>query len=65
MSAESKRFIFYKPDRAREWRRSVVGESETEAERSERIRRRADEARPLVSMTPGQAETLRRAQRGL
>lgn len=33
---------------------------ETEEERAERIRNRADEARPSVALTPGQAETLTR-----
>jgi len=38
------------------------GSEETEEEREKRIRERADEARKQVSMTPGQAETLRKAR---
>lgn len=34
---------------------------ETPEERAQRIRERADEARPNVSVTPGQAETLKRS----
>jgi hypothetical protein len=35
---------------------------ETSEEREQRIKERADEARPHVSMTPGMAETLRKAR---
>ena len=37
-------------------------EEEDELARRRRIKERADQARPYVSMTPGQAETLRKAQ---
>ena len=40
---------------------SEVAYEETPAERETRIKERADRARPQVSMTPGQVETLKRA----
>jgi DNA-binding MarR family transcriptional regulator len=40
----------------------MSGHTETQPEREKRQRDRADEARKRITLTPGQAKTLRKAQ---
>ena len=44
--------------------RGISSSSETPEERAERVRERADESRRHVSLTEGQAATLKNARRG-